>query len=944
MGFIHLRRFAILFSAATLTLPSLAFAQAPNEDQPPAQTETPAQPSETPPPSGEPPPASGAPTDAPPATPPAEPTPPSGEAPPAKGDPQLPQIDVIQQKAAPKAKAKAKAKTKTKTEQVAQPPVAPPPAEPEPAEPAAAPAPAPAVAAPAPAVPAPVLPGPEAFGPTGPASVAAGLASGDLVPMSPSGGEIPIGKVPGGVSTVSGAQITGDGRVETQDALLKRVPGVTLTDAGGSTFRQQLDYRGFGAGPITGFPQGVAVYQNGVRINEVFGDVVNWDLIPSNAINSITIVSGNPVYGLNAIGGGAAIMMKDGFSFQGVEVDVMGGAFERRQISTQIGLQHGPAAIYFAGQKIKEDGFRDFSEADLERMYADLGFRGSAVEMHFNLTWAGSSAGVVAATPEDLLNLGWERTFTSPQTTDLELVMPSVNASVKATETLTVSGLAYYRRYRSDLVDGNVLEGEECGEVLAENPTATTEADFNADNVCSEELEDGEILQLRDVAGNPIAADDVGEEPFGVIDRINQKAESWGGTVQAVEKSDVFGFGNQFLVGASYDRGQVRYGTAAEIGSIGPRYVVAGSGIILGGPDDFIGRDVDVQTEYVGVYFTDTLDLTDRVAVTVGGRYNFASIDLLDLTGEFEGITSDHTFERFNPNVGATYELWPGINLYGGYSEANRVPTPAELACADPDNPCPIESFLTDDPPLDQVVSDTWEAGVRGRMKSWDGSQRFDWGVGLFRTQNTDDILFVAAATTGRGFFFNAGDTLRQGVEAGVEYSNGVLSLYAGYSYIEATFETPNEFQSPAHPLGVPCSGDPEVTCIQVLPGDNIPGIPNHRFKTGFDYWVTDRWKVGADLVAISGQYHLGDEANLLQQVGGYTRVDIDTSYQLTEHIEIYGFVNNVFDARYGLFGTLFDVDEAPTEPVGPDFEFNNPRSIVPAPPVAAYGGVKVRF
>ena len=769
-------------------------------------------------------------------------------------------------------------------------------------------------------------------------------SDGDLVPMSPAGGEIPIGKVPGGVSTVSGNEITENGRVEAQDALQKHVPGVTLTDAGGSTFRQQLDYRGFGAGPITGFPQGVAVYQNGVRINEVFGDIVNWDLIPSNAINDITIVSGNPVYGLNAIGGGAAILMKDGLSYQGVEIDVLGGAFDRGQVSMQIGVQHGNAAIYFAGQKIKENGFRDFSEADLERMYADLGFRGSAVEAHFNLTWAGSSAGVVAATPEDLLNIGWERTFTSPQTTDLEMVMPSINAKVQATDTLTFSGLSYYRHYRSAVVDGNVLEGEECEEVLEENPGATTESDFSPGNVCSEELEDNEILQLRSLSGDPITADAVGEEPFGVIDRINQKAESWGGTLQAVERADVLGFRNQFLIGTSYDRGQARYGTSAELGTIGPRYVVAGSGIILGGPDDFIGRDVDVQTEYVGVYFTDTLDLTDELAVTVGGRYNHASVDLLDLTGAFEDITSSHTFERFNPSVGATYEFFPGISLYGGYSEANRAPTPAELACANPDNPCPIESFLTDDPPLEQVVSNTYETGLRGRMKSWDGSQRFDWGVGLFRTQNTDDILFVAAATTGRGFFFNAGDTLRQGVEANLRYSNGVLALYAGYAFVKATFETSNEFQSPAHPFGVPCSGDPEVTCINVVPGDNIPNIPNHRFKTGFDYWVTDRWKVGADLIAASGQYHLGDEANLLPKLGGYARVDVNTSYQVTENIEIYGFVNNIFDARYGLFGTLFDIDEAPTEPVGPGFEFTNQRSIVPAPPVAAYGGVKVRF
>ena len=86
-----------------------------------------------------------------------------------------------------------------------------------------------------------------------------------------------------------------------------------------------VQYRGFTASPVEGTPQGLAVYQNGVRINEVFGDTVNWDLIPSNAINGVTVVSGNPLYGLNALGGALNISMKDGFSYQGVESDTRAG-------------------------------------------------------------------------------------------------------------------------------------------------------------------------------------------------------------------------------------------------------------------------------------------------------------------------------------------------------------------------------------------------------------------------------------------------------------------------------------------------------------------------------------------------------------------------------------------------------------------------------------------
>ena len=421
--------------------------------------------------------------------------------------------------------------------------------------------------------------------------------------------------------------------------------------------------------------------------------------------------------------------MKDGFDFHGVDIEAMAGSFGRWQIATQVGAQSGPWAVYWAGEKIEEDGFRDFSPVDVKRMYADLGAKGSFVEAHVNLTWPDSSAGVATASPDDILNVGWNRTFTTPQITDLEVVMPSFNIAVKATDTLTFSGISYYRNYKSNVVDGNLLDAEDCEEVADENGLPDP---FAPGTLCSEEVEDGELEALRDAAGNPVNEDQVGEEPFGVIDNINQKAESWGGSVQAVEKQRVFGHGNQFLVGSSYDQGSVAYGTASEIGTIQPLYVVRGSGIFITEPDDFAPRNVAVDTKYFGVYFSDSFDITDEVTLTVGGRYNNAQIDLVDLSGNFPNITSSHEFSRFNPNAGLAYEFVPGISMYGGYSEANRAPTPAELACADPENPCPIESFLTDDPPLKQVVTDTWEAGFRGDNGGSNG-HRFTWNAGLFR-------------------------------------------------------------------------------------------------------------------------------------------------------------------------------------------------------------------
>ena len=906
----HVSRLAAIVAMAALATPAWAQqtpepaapAAPPAATTPPPAT-TPPAPAAQPAPTAQPPataaPATTAPDTAAPAAPAAQPpaaTPaaaPETTAPEAPGsDASLPPVEVIQEAPkpppAPPQVVTKPAPKKKPVQQAAPPPQAQPVVQAQQPPPQAAPP-------------------PQAFEPppTPPPTTDQLRAQGSVVRVSPIGGsEIAIEKVPGAVSTISSETVGQAATKEPQEALQKSVPGITLGDASGNDIKAQIDYRGFGAGPVNGFPQGLAVYQNGVRINEVFGDTVNWDIIPKNAISDITVLSGNPIFGLNAIGGAISVVMKDGFNYEGAEVDVMGGMYGRKQISAQAGGNSGTIGAYFAGEIIDENGWRDFSPTEVKRAYLDIGAKGSRVEAHVNLTIGDTSAGVVAATPVELLAIDRSLTFTSPQITDLNVVMPSFNASVKVTDTLTVSGLAYFRRFRSRVIDGNVFEGDE---------------DDDDD-------------------------DDDDEDPVGVIDRINTDSESYGFALQAVDKRRILGRKNQFVIGTSFDKGKVGYTTSSELGEIEDNFVVEGSGIFLD-DGDFAPRNVAVDTRYFGIYVLDTLDLTDRLTLTFGGRFNHAKVDLEDLTGDFPDITSKHSFSRFNPTVGATYEAMPGITLFAGYSEANRAPTPAELACADPENPCPIESFLTDDPPLDQVVSKTYELGVRGKMKSPSGKQRLDWGVGLFRTTNYDDILFVSSSTTGRGYFFNAGDTLRQGVEASLAYQNERFSFYASYAFIDATYDKLDvtEFSSPAHPLADDCIAVDEDSCITVSPGDSIPGIPKHRFKAGVNYWVTPRWKVGADLIAQTGQYRFGDDANLLDKLGGYARVDLSTSYDVTENIQIYAFAKNIFDAKYGLFGTLFEADEAPV--VGPyNIEFENPRSIVPGAPAAVYGGVKVKF
>ncbi len=132
------------------------------------------------------------------------------------------------------------------------------------------------------------------------------------------------------------------------------------------------------------------------------------------------------------------------------------------RVGVQAGGASGNAGVYVAGEWIKEDGFRDFSDSEIKRFYGDLGLKGTFAELHFSLTAADNHFGATAAAPVELLQRDWSNTFTSPQTTDLEVLMPTISGSVKATNTLTLSGVGYYRRYKNSVVDGNVTEIEEC--------------------------------------------------------------------------------------------------------------------------------------------------------------------------------------------------------------------------------------------------------------------------------------------------------------------------------------------------------------------------------------------------------------------------------------------------------------------------------------------------
>ncbi len=747
--------------------------------------------------------------------------------------------------------------------------------------------------------------------------------------MSPlAGSEMRIDKVPGAVGMVSANDLQRYGSQTPVEALQQNVPGVLINDTLGSPLANDIQFRGFSASPLNGTPQGLAVYQNGVRINEVFGDSLNWDVVPAFAIRDISVMSSNPVFGLNALGGSVNLVMKDGFNFQGFEADARFGSFGRRHGTVQGGARWGNISAYVGGDAMRDTGYRDLSPSRAKRMYADIGAKNDVAEFHLSYTGARNFFGVVGPTPIELVNQRRANVFTSPQTFDNRMSMVNLNGAVSVSDTLKLAGVVYWRGFRQRRPDGNISDVETCED--PEDPAF----------LCVEE--NGESERVHDRSGRDISSGVLNGGLSGANDRTSVDATAIGGSLQATSKAKLAGFGNQFTLGGSVDQGRASVGSASELGILDPRtLVVEGLGIILGG-DEFAPRSLSVRTNYYGLYATDTLDLTDRLSLTIGGRFNIAHVELKDRLGD--ELNGSHQFSRFNPMAGLTFKLLPGLSVYSGYAEANRAPTPAELACADPNKPCLLENFLVSDPPLKQVVSRTVEAGFRGQIQAGQMQTgqakaidkvgpRIEWSIGVFRSLNTDDIINVASETQGRGYFLNAGRTLRQGIEASLAYKSKPFSAYASYAMVDATFRDALELSAPDNPTAS------DEGSIRVQKGDHMPSIPRHRFKVGADYGLTQHWRVGADLVAASNQFFRGDEGNDVKPLPGYWVVNLKTSYDLSKNFQVYGIVENVFDRKYATFGTFYD-----TGPLADARGLSDPRTITPAPPLAAYGGLKVRF
>jgi iron complex outermembrane recepter protein len=717
---------------------------------------------------------------------------------------------------------------------------------------------------------------------------------------TPLGSGIDRDKVAANVQTATAEEIRAQGALDLADFMKRNLGSVFVNDAQSNPLQPDLQYRGFVGSPLLGLPQGLAVYQDGVRINEPFGDTVNWALIPESAIDTVYLLPGaNPLFGMNALGGVIAIDTKDGFANPGTYAELTAGSFGRVVLQAETGGAIDDRLSYFVtGSHLDEDGWRDFSPSEATQVFANLGIATDAATVDVSFTHADTDLIGNGAAPVDLLELDREAIFTRPDRTENQLNMLAVKGRQSVSDRLTLTGNIYVRNSDVNTLNGDDSDVEECEDTPG--------------FICEGEGDDEELVLDED--GDPIEADD--ELEGAMVNRSSTEQHGLGFGLQAAWTIGAA----QLTFGLAHDESDVDFAASTELGALDSTRLAVPGGEFVG--EAFTG--LEASTDSDGLYLSGAFALSDTVTLTLSGRYNRTEVELEDqLDDDLDG---DHTFQRFNPAAGIAARLG-AVTFYAGLSEASRAPSPVELTCADEDDPCRLPNAFVADPPLEQVVAQTFETGVRG---VWD---RGRWHAGWFRTTNDDDILFVSAgALTNEGFFANVGETRREGIELNL---SGTLRERLGwsvsYTTLDATFREDFAVASPNNPAAV--NGE-----IPVESGDHLPLVPEQLLKAGLQFAASDDLTFGGEVLASSGSHYRGDEGNLGDELDGYALLNLRAEYRLGPRMSLFAHLDNVLDEEYDTFGVFGEADEV----LGDDFE--DPRFVGPGAPRAAWIGVRMQF
>lgn len=745
------------------------------------------------------------------------------------------------------------------------------------------------------------------------------------------------------------------------DSLFKGISGVQKTDNQGNPYQSDITYRGFSVTPLLGTPPGLSVYLDGVRQNETFGDVVRFDSIPQSALKEVSVLPGTlPQFGLNSLGGAIVLRTKSGRDLNGTQVDVELGDYGRKRFGVQTGwVDPETGTDYYLNTNVfDEDGWRVLSPSTVTQVFGKIGLVGDSSITHLSMGFYDSDLNGNGVVPRSFYNQQRNQSFTYFDNTRNRGGQLAVDFEKFLDNGAEYSLNAYYRTSSSDTFNGDGNENEDFrfGVQPFEPGNGTA---------CDAPLPQNNPNQ----PGAPAATTTDNCPGANNRGRLNQ---------------DLVGMSAQYVL-APMENHRVAFGGQVEFGQSDFRRSYA---LGVFNNDRTVSErqrpieqvNVEARNNNVGLYIQDTIAVSDKTSVMLAGRYNYATVKtvdklspgLINQAGQASpGLNNDYSYARFNPSFGVSYRLAPMSTVYASAGTSNRVPTPVELACSDPNFPCLLPNSMAADPFLKQVVTTTIESGYRTKWQAQ--GVEYGFSANIFRAENKDDIIFVTDGAGSGGFFQNYGKTRRQGVELDFNLGTGKWDFASSYQYLDATFQSPALLASEGNSSARENVGDTLVAVeggfISVQPGDKIPGISEHNLKLSLGFKATPKTLLFADMQAQSDQYARGNENNDHRAgtfqaenenpppatrdvtfnddgtIPGFAVFNLGLNHEVTQGLTLMVRVNNIFDREYFnggiLGGNIFDANG---QLVADEDDITYETFLAPGMPRSAWLGLSYRF
>lgn len=701
-------------------------------------------------------------------------------------------------------------------------------------------------------------------------------------------------------------------RADLSGALQREVPGLSIGEAQGNAWQYSIQRRGYAVSPLQGAEQGIAVYLDGIRFNQPFGDTLPMDLLPEAALEHVELLEPNAVYGRNALGGALLLRTADGTERRGVGIDAYVDSIGSYGGALSLGGGDAAKSGLIVAEGLQDRGWRDDSPSRLFRLFASGRLTGEKAGVRLTALGADTRLFGNGVAPVELLDADYDAVFTKPDISAGRYARFSAQPYVQISDSSRIEASGYVQWQRRRSVNGDLADFDPCDDATG--------------YLCLEGEDDELTDALRGPDGSRVAADP-GIDDYAVMNRAHERSRGGGFTVQWLDERETEHGTRRFAAGLTWERHRTRFAAASELGELEEDRAVEAIGPFVHSDSGGITAvDVITRRRDFALFASAELPLTAGLTAELGLRWDDNRVALRDQIGT--ALNGDHHFDRLNPSIEIDYDIAENVTVSAGYSETSRSPTPAELSCADPAAPCALANFFVADPPLNQVVARGWHSQLTAEHGALRGS------FALWRSDSSGDIRHIASDIRGRAYFANVGRSRKQGVEATLAWQQGPWRLAAAYGFTDARFRSPFTVSSPSNP-----EADDDGN-IEVAVGDRLPSIPRHTLtvQAGF---AREKWSAGADVRWRSSQILAGDEGNDNRPASGYAIVDLRARYALTPAITLVGEVRNLFDRRYASFGTFSEIDEiylaeAPNA--------DDPRAYAPGAPRRAAISLKLRF